>query len=134
MTKEKEDEVESEKDSAVRSPDVAGEIKKKKRKKNKLQKSPVECNRTDESKLEQNETFTEGEIEERTSKTKVSTGSNEMSEVTVKKRKKRKKKRQNEEKKVKMTDERLKAYGINPKKYKYMSKEELFQFKNKDNE
>ena len=51
----------------------------------------------------------------------------------VKKGKKRKKKRHHEDK-MKMSDERLKAYGINPKKYKYMKKEELFRFKAKETE
>ena len=51
----------------------------------------------------------------------------------VKKGKKRKKKRHHEDK-MKMSDERLKAYGINPKKYKYMKKEEMFRFKAKEME
>ncbi|WAR23877.1 KRI1-like protein [Mya arenaria] len=44
-------------------------------------------------------------------------------------RRKLKNQRRKEGKKLQMSDERLKAYGINPKKYKYMSKEELHQVK-----
>ena len=113
------------------SPGVAGEVEKKKcKKKNKLQND----SKTDKSNNKQNKTVNESEMKERINEAKVSTGSNETSEEAVKKRKKRKKKMNIEEKKVKMTDERLKAYGINPKKNKYMSKEELFPFKNKDDQ
>ena len=49
---------------------------------------------------------------------------------TATKGKKRKKNRQYDDK-LKMSDERLKAYGINPKKYKHMKKADL-QFKSQN--
>ena len=49
---------------------------------------------------------------------------------TSTKGKKRKKNRQYDDK-LKMSDERLKAYGINPKKYKHMKKADL-QFKSQN--
>lgn len=49
--------------------------------------------------------------------------------IGKKKKKNRKKKKNKEGQKLKMSEERLKAYGINPKKYKYMKKEEMFQMK-----
>ena len=58
----------------------------------------------------------------------------DLSKEQVKKGKKRKKKKQNEDRKVKMSEERLKAYGINPNKYKYMKTEEMFKFKSIDKE
>ena len=39
--------------------------------------------------------------------------------------------KRSKKKKLQLSDERLKAYGINPKRYKYMKKEEMFQFKGK---
>lgn len=42
-----------------------------------------------------------------------------------------KKKKKKDGQKIKLSEERLKAYGINPKKYKYMKKEELFQIQPK---
>lgn len=46
-------------------------------------------------------------------------------------RQKKGKKKNKKNRKLQLSDERLKAYGINPKKYKYMKKEELFQIKSK---
>ena len=58
----------------------------------------------------------------------------DLSNEHVKKGKKRKKKKQNEDRKVKMSEERLKAYGINPNRYKYMKTEEMFKFKSSNKE
>lgn len=51
------------------------------------------------------------------------------SDVHLSKKKTHKKHKKHKGQKLQMSDERLKAYGINPKKYKYMKKEELFQIK-----
>lgn len=45
------------------------------------------------------------------------------------KKKKKKNKKNKSDRKLEMSEERLKAYGINPKRYKYMKKEELHQIK-----
>lgn len=71
-----------------------------------------------------------------TGQNETKTDSQNLSSNKKKKKKKKKKNQQfsNRDDKMHMTDERLKAYGINPKRYKYMKKEELFIFKNEDND
>lgn len=61
----------------------------------------------------------------------VTSGSGVSNSQTRENGQKKKRKNKKKNQKLQLSDERLKAYGINPKKYKYMKKEELFQFKGK---
>lgn len=55
-------------------------------------------------------------------------------QTNEKRKKKNKNKKKNKDgQKLQLSEERLKAYGINPKKYKYMKKEELYQVKARKN-
>ncbi|XP_045158400.2 protein KRI1 homolog [Mercenaria mercenaria] len=105
---------------------------KKKKKKNKMEVNVRTGNSNSDSD--------KGNTEEKTdiSETKGERLNQSKSVDSADKSEKRKKKKKNKKKnkdgqKLKLSEERLKAYGINPKKYKYMKKEELFQIKPRKN-
>lgn len=106
--------------------------KKKKNKKKKREKSEIGEVPVKKQKLDSSET--DKEKQETTSHNDTVIPSPVLSKEHAKKGKNRKKKKHNEDRKMKMSEERLKAYGINPQKYKYMKKEELFKFKSGGNE
>lgn len=106
--------------------EMSKEDKPKRKKKNKRERNVDKKNLDDDAKHERQ--INSAEItDEKLEKTNSGQDMDKIDKVG--KMKKKKKNKNKEGQKLQMSEERLKAYGINPKRYKYMKKEELFQIK-----
>lgn len=101
----------------------------KRKKKNKREGNVDKKNLDDDTKHERHVNSVES-TDEKFEKTNAGQDVDKIDKGNMKKKKKNKNK---EGQKLQMSEERLKAYGINPKRYKYMKKEELFQIKPRKN-
>ncbi|KAL4236583.1 KRRI-Interacting protein 1 [Mactra antiquata] len=116
----------TEDDNVVNSESVP---KKKKKKKHSLEHEDESKSVNESLNTEVNDNRTESTLSDR-----VKDGVEESNKTEGRKKKKKNKKNKKKgDQKLEMSEERLKAYGINPKKYKYMKKDEMFQMKPKKN-